>query len=247
MSKDDGPAASVAFRLARAVAADVAILVVGLGLMLAAHPQAVPARLNPFADLDIRESPGLFISFKLTRARNDAGLCRSALTRAGIPFDPVDDQVTGDGCGYAAAVRIARVGRAALSSPALLSCRAALSLAMLEAHGLSVASQEHLGSPVVRIDHLGTYACRNINHAPTGRRSRHATGDAIDLGGFVLADGRRITLVRDWASAEAGRSAFLRAARDHACRWFDVTLSPLYNSLHRDHLHLDIGGGRACR
>jgi len=118
---------------------------------------------------------------------------------------------------------------------------------MYERHGLAAAAREHLASPVVRIEHMGTYSCRYINHAASGRRSRHATADAIDIGGFGLADGRRVTLIGDWNSSDPARSAFLRAARDAACRWFDVTLSPFYNALHRDHFHLDVGGGRACR
>ncbi len=95
--------------------------------------------------------------------------------------------------------------------------------------------------------HLGTYACRNINHRETGRRSEHATANAIDLSGFVLADGQQISLQDDWTGKDPRRAAFLRAVRDGACGFFDVVLSPDYNEAHRDHLHLDMGRYRACR
>jgi hypothetical protein len=237
----------MALRLARAVIGGLAFLALALMLLVAAGRIAVPPELNPFAPLDIRDAPGFLTSFKVARARADPDLCRAVLDRAGLRFEPVPDQVTGEGCGFAGAGRIARLSRATLSSPVVLSCRAALALALYERHGLAAAARTHLGSPVARIEHMGTYSCRNINHAPTGRRSRHATADAIDIGGFVLADGRRLTLIGDWASEDAARAAFLREARDAACRWFDVTLSPFYNALHRDHFHLDMGGGRACR
>ncbi|MCA0318353.1 MAG: extensin family protein [Proteobacteria bacterium] len=237
----------MALRLARAVTGGLALLVLGLMLLVAAGRITVPPEANPFAPLDIRDEPGFLTAFKVSRARADPGLCRAALDRADLPFEPVADQVTGDGCGFSNAGRIARLSRAALSSPVVLSCRAALALALYERHGLARAAREHLGSDVARIEHMGTYSCRNINHAPGGRRSRHATADAIDIGGFVLADGRRLTLVGDWSSEDATRAAFLRDARDAACRWFDVTLSPFFNDLHRDHFHLDMGGGRACR
>jgi len=155
--------------------------------------------------------------------------------------------VTGEGCGFTDAVRIANAGTTRLSSPVVVSCRVALGLAMLDRHGVVPAAQLHLGTRVIRIDHLGTYSCRNINHAPSGRRSRHATADAVDIAGFQLADGRRLTLTADWPSPDAGRAAFLRAVRDAACRWFDVTLSPDFNALHHDHFHLDMGGRWACR
>lgn len=234
-------------RLARAAIGGLALLVLALMLLVASGRIAVPPELNPFAPLDLRAGPNALTAFKVRRAGADPLLCRAALERAGLTFEPVPDQVTGEGCGFTNAGRIARLGRAALTSPVILSCRAALALALYEHHGLVPAARDHLGSPVARIEHMGTYSCRNINHAPTGRRSRHATADAIDIGGFVLADGRRLTLAGDWSSRDAGRAAFLRAARDAACRWFDVTLSPDFNALHYDHFHLDTGGGRACR
>lgn len=235
------------FRLFRILTVGFAVLAVGALALIATGRVDVPSRFNPFAPLDIREAPSLLTGFKFFRTRNDLSLCRAALTRASVSFDPVPDQVTGEGCGFTGAGRIGRAGRAALSSPVVLSCRSVLALAMFERHGLAAAAATHLGSPVTRIEHMGTYSCRNINHTASGRRSRHATADAIDIGGFGLADGRRITLSGDWGSTDPARAAFLRAAREAACRWFDVTLSPLYNALHRDHFHLDMGGGRACR
>lgn len=239
-------------RLIRAIAGGLAALAVMLVFLIAAEriqvPAGlhVPARYNPFAHFDLAEEPGFWTRLKFRRASQDAGACRAALARAGLRFDPVPDQATGEGCGLTDAGRIQRVGEAALSSPVLLTCRTALSLAAFERHGLRAAASQHLGTQVTRIEHMGTYACRNINHATAGRRSRHATADAIDIGGFGLADGRRVRLVADW-SASDGRGAFLRAARDAACRWFDGTLSPDYNALHRDHFHLDRGSWGTCR
>jgi len=77
-------------------------------------------------------------------------------------------------------------------------------------------------------------------------RSRHATAEAFDVAGFVLADGRRIRVLGDW-SADTSSAKFLRDVRDGACRFFDGVLSPDYNAAHRDHLHLDRGRYRYCR
>jgi len=225
-------------------------LVLGLivvAALIASGHIVLPPRYDPFAPLDVAEPPGFLTRFKFARARADGDRCRAALNRAGIVFEPVPDRVTGEGCGFTDAVRITRAGSAALASPAVTTCQLALGLAMLDRHHLGPMARASLGAPVTRIEHLGTYACRNINHATSGRRSRHATADAIDITGFQLADGRRLTLTGDWSSGDSGRAAFLRAVRDAACSWFDVTLSPDYNPLHYDHFHLDMGGGRACR
>ena len=128
----------------------------------------------------------------------------------------------------------------------MASCPLAAAWALFEAHALQPAARAHLGQPVARVIHFGTYACRNVNHRPFGRHSQHATANAIDVAGFVLRDGREITVLSGWTGG--GRDArFLRAARDGACRFFDAVLSPDYNARHRDHFHFDLGRFQACR
>jgi hypothetical protein len=84
-----------------------------------------------------------------------------------------------------------------------------------------------------------------------GNWSEHSTGNAIDVSAFILADGRRISVVRDW-SRDDPRGRFLHAVRDGGCWVFATVLSPDYNAAHRDHFHLDQAdrgstGWRACR
>ena len=61
-----------------------------------------------------------------------------------------------------------------------------------------------------------------------------------------LRDGRRITVTRDW-SGDTPEARFLRRIRDDACRIFGTTLSPDYNAVHHDHLHLEATDTRFCR
>ena len=60
----------------------------------------------------------------------------------------------------------------------------------------------------------------------------------IDIAGFVLEDGRRISVLRDWNDDEEERR-FLRVVRDGACGVFATVLSPDYNAAHADHFHFD--------
>lgn len=215
----------------------------------------IPDAWNPWAPLRIDAPPNLLTGVKLARASSDRIACREALQHAEMRMTAVPDRETGTGCGFDNAFRIERTS-VGVGEPFTLSCRAALSLAMWERHALQQAAEAHLGSPVVRIEHLGSYACRNIYGADDRRRSRHATADALDIAGFVLEDGRRIRLLSDWDAAPAagdstgaatGEAAFLHAARDGACRWFDAVLGPDYNAAHADHFHFDRGPARICR
>jgi len=84
-----------------------------------------------------------------------------------------------------------------------------------------------------------------------GDFSEHATANALDVAGFTLADGRSISVLRDW-TGDGEDAQFLRAVRDGACDLFSTVLSPDYNAAHRDHFHFDQAdrgttGWRACR
>ena len=218
----------------------------------------IPDRWNPWAPLHLDDTPNLLTRYKLERTSADRDACRTTLAQVDMRLSPLDDRETGPGCGFDNAFRIERTS-VAVGTPFALSCRAALSLAMWERHALQQAAETHLGARVARIEHLGSYACRNRYGQAEGRRSLHATADALDVAGFVLEDGRRIRVLADWpppASAERtssvdanahGEAVFLRAVRDGACAHFDAVLGPDYNAAHADHFHFDRGGGRVCR
>jgi hypothetical protein len=124
------------------------------------------------------------------------------------------------------------------------TCRLTVALSLWLQHGVQPAAERMLGARVVRLEHFGSYACRNVNHRPDAPRSRHATADAVDIAAFILADGRRVP-VTSWRQ-DTPEARFLHAARDSACSFASV-LSPDYNDAHADHLHVEVGGWGLCR
>lgn len=223
----------------------------------------IPDRWNPWTPLRIADEPTLLTSWKLMRASNDDAQCLNVLADARMTFEVLPNRKTGPGCGFTNAVRISKTS-AYVGDAFSLSCRAALSLAMWERHVLQPESQRLFGMPVARIEHFGSYACRNIYSREGESRSRHATADALDIAGFVLTDGTRIRVVSDWRTARrrgepgdattapavekpTNAEVFLRSIHNGACRYFDSALGPDYNTAHADHFHFDRGGYRACR
>jgi hypothetical protein len=96
------------------------------------------------------------------------------------------------------------------------------------------------------VTHFGSYACRNVNNSASGRRSQHARANALDVAGFVLEDGREISVVKDWGDGGA-RGTFLSEARSAACSRFASVLGPDYTAAHANHFHIDMGGFGLCR
>jgi len=203
----------------------------------------VPERWNPWAPLDVTASPDFLTRFKLSRL--SAERCPSVLREVTMQFEVLTDRETEPGCALNNAVRISStptdVGQAFS-----LTCQTAVSVALWERNTLQPASLKYFGQPVSRIEHFGSYSCRNVYGRPAATRSRHATAEAWDVAGFVLADGRRVRIARDWQTPTT-EAAFLREVRDGACDFFDGVLSPDYNAAHHDHLHLDRGPFRMCR
>jgi hypothetical protein len=205
----------------------------------------VPSRLNPWAPLQISATPNFLTRYKLGRLSEDGPRCRAVLATSAMDFEPVADQVTGASCGFHDAV-VVRATPSLVGEEFALSCPAAVSLALWERHVVQPAAQRLFGLRVQRFEHFGSYACRNVYGRPEATRSRHATANAWDVAGFVLADGRRIRVASDWHS-EGEPAIFLHEVRDGACLFFDGVLSPDYNQAHHDHLHLDRGTFRLCR
>lgn len=183
-------------------------------------------------------------------ATPDGRMCLTNLSRSDADFTPLPDQYYGAGCSAVGAVRLASLrsdgGVLQLSNLGPVTCPLANTLSGWARFGVDRAARAMLGSPLVRIETMGSYACRNV--AGTNRLSGHASANAVDVAGFVLADGRRISVLRDWDNPSPQIRAFLGAVRDSACKRFGTVLSPQYNAAHRDHLHLEVGGGRPfCR
>lgn len=240
----------------------LAALVVAIAFGLYSNRLMIPEPFNPWAPLDVMATPNWLTSYKLSRSRSSPMRCLAALSQTAMDYDLLPDRVTGPGCGYDNAVLLRKAG-VRMGTPPSLSCPMALSFFMWEKYSLQPAAVRHFGQRVASIDHLGSYACRNVNRgedaAPdkTGQlqlqtRSRHATANALDVAGFTLENGKHITVSKDWQGTGVVNSlkpeaALLNDAHKGACQFFNGVLGPDYNAVHRNHFHLETGGYAMCR
>lgn len=212
-------------------------------IIIAAYLRFAPPQYDIRTPIDLTAPPTFVTEMKLRFGGEEA--CFEALDRAGVVYERLPNEMRGPGCNVRGA---ARLGASTIDwgDGVELRCPMLAGVVMWELHHVQPAAQEWLSAPVERIRHYGSYSCRNINNAAGGSRSQHAFANAIDIAGFQLADGREISVARDWGkSAAEGR--FLKAVRNRACRRFNTVLSPDYNALHKDHFHFDNGRFMSCR
>ncbi|MDE2303037.1 MAG: extensin family protein [Sphingomonadales bacterium] len=175
--------------------------------------------------------------------------CISDLDARQAEFTPLPDRYFGAGCSTVNAVRLISLRSdetdLGLTNLGPVTCALADTLAGWARFGVDRAARQYLGSPLARIETMGSYNCRNV--AGTDRRSGHATGNAIDVSGFILADGQRISVLGDYYAGSPDVRAFLRVIEASACKRFGTVLGPSYNAAHQNHFHLEVSSGAFCR
>ena len=187
-------------------------------------------------------------SAPISVTRPEARQCHAELGQTGSRFAPLPDKYYGAGCSTTNSVSLEGVGgdrhQFAVTNLGAVACPLANSFAAWARFGVDRAARQILGSPLQRIETMGSYSCRNV--AGTARRSAHSRAEAVDVAAFVLADGRRISVRSGWNASRRERE-FLRVIHRSACKRFGTVLGPDYNKAHHDHFHLEHGGGSYCR
>jgi hypothetical protein len=137
-----------------------------------------------------------------------------------------------------------------LKPAATLACPIVSALDRWVSEGVQPAALHWFRSPVVVIKQIGAYSCREMVGAGVDHVSEHAFGNALDVAGFVLADGRSITVKDGWHGTPE-EQGFLHDVQLYACETFVTVLAPGYNVFHYNHIHVDLmrrqNGRRPCR
>jgi hypothetical protein len=130
--------------------------------------------------------------------------------------------VKAEKCGAPAPVLVKRVGsgahRVEINPPAVLNCAMVVGLHQFVEKTLQPAAKESLGSPIARLRNASGYVCRNRVGSLFGadRLSEHALANAIDIAGFITADGRSIDVARFWGPTARDQREAERVAAAHA-------------------------------
>jgi len=173
-----------------------------------AKAPAQGARLSPQANPEAtgESAPPKPVEDAWTEAELAAGLRECVRLLAPIAADAVLEVPIKRGqCGTPAPLLVRSVGAAAqvkLDPAPVMNCRLAAGLSRWVETVLQPAAREVLGSRITRIVGASSYACRNMYNKPDLPLSEHATGNAVDIAGFVTADGRTVRVAKAWGPTE---------------------------------------------
>jgi len=142
-------------------------------------------------------------------------------------------------------------GTITIGPTATIGCPMTAALERWVQDAVQPAALAWFGVPVSEIKQISDYSCRRRNNARKGKLSEHAFGNALDIAGFQLIDGRNVTVLKGWKGTKNERG-FLREVFAHGCRQFKTSLGPGVK-YHADHFHFDLahhnsaGTSQYCR
>ena len=195
----------------------------GLAKRRAAEPEAPEAEAKVQKAAVVRTLPG-----KTAVLPKKGSVCGDPEIR-GAALAPITSRVKG--CGVEEPVKVTQIAGVAISPAATITCDTAKAAKQWIERGVQPA----FDNQVVKLQIAGSYVCRTRNHKKGAKVSEHGKGRALDVSGFVLADGRALSVVRDYRKSRA-----MKASHRAACGPFGTTLGPGSDGMHEDHLHMDI-------
>ncbi|MFN4143745.1 extensin family protein [Aestuariivirga sp.] len=182
-------------------------------------------------------------SFDTEGLRAPEGSCEIKPSRIGLA-EKIRDIDEGNGCEIPNAWRVRGLGSVHFSQPATMNCGMAAPLRDWLEDTVQPAAQRSFGESVVSVDVAASYSCRPRNGANGAKMSEHGFGNAIDITGFTLESGRKVTVLDGWRGGGEERR-FLHTVHEDACGEFRTVLGPNADRHHRDHLHLDLQNRRS--
>ena len=151
----------------------------------------------------------------------EQALARCAALLKGLHVVAVAEAPIREGpeCGTAAPMKLVSVGRSpqvAMSPPPTVTCDMIATLSRWLERDVQPLARKHLGAPVIRIETMSSYSCRNAYGRSRSKLSEHGKANALDIGAFVTARGQAAMVVADWGPTARQVAARAAAAKAEA-------------------------------
>jgi hypothetical protein len=175
--------------------------------------------------------------------------CISDLQKLGVRFEQIAPISNGPACGIAHPLLVSGFsGDIQLKPAAKLNCQLTRMFAKYVKNEVVPSARYRYFSGVKTITQMSSYSCRKMNSQSNNPWSEHAHGNAIDIGGFVLNNGKEID-VRKKGFFQFREKGLLKTVREDSCRYFTTVLGP-GDPYHGNHFHFDLrtrkSGYRHC-
>jgi hypothetical protein len=165
--------------------------------------------------------------------------CRRDLEKMGVRFEELPAISNGRSCGIAHPIKVTGFqGSVQLKPAATLNCQMTRFFAKWVKNELVPSARYRYFSGIKSIHQMSSYSCRKMNSRSNNPWSEHARGNALDIGGFTLKNGKHID-VRKKSFFAFREKGLLKTVREDSCKYFTTVLGP-GDAYHGDHFHFDL-------
>jgi hypothetical protein len=169
--------------------------------------------------------------------------CLSDLKTANVEFLELGS-VAKEGCIVEGAVELDAVsspfGKVSMTGKPTMACLFARRFATWVRNVGAPMTLAYMGSKLTTIETGPGLVCRLRHGEPGDKISEHAKGNAIDVAGFGLENGQKLS-VKDASASSKIDGVLMRTLRVTGCGYFTTVLGPGSNEAHKDHIHFDYG------
>jgi len=133
---------------------------------------------------------------EIDEARKACVALLKSLDVVALPVEPFRD---GE-CGAPAAVQLVSLGRSpevTFAPPPVVTCEMVSGLGKWLGD-LQASARRNLGAPLIRIEVMSSYSCRNAYGRANARLSEHGRANALDISGFLTAQGFETAVLEHW-------------------------------------------------
>jgi hypothetical protein len=171
---------------------------------------AVPTSAGSQPTLPTRQTA--WTEAEISVAQNACVALLKNLDIVAVGAPPVRD---GD-CGAAAPIELISVGKSpqvTFSPPVTVTCDMAAALHKWVNSDLQPLARKHLGAPLIQIDTMSSYSCRNAYGRTKGRLSEHGKANAVDIRAFLTAKAVSADVLAGWGPTARDVQAQVAAAK----------------------------------
>jgi hypothetical protein len=190
----------------------------------APKPAEPPASSTPAEKPEAKaaqKQPNTWTAAEISEARAHCDVVLRNLHAVALPHAPIHEGA----CGAPAPVELISIGKdpeVSLSPPAIVRCDLVEQLVGWFERDVQPLALKHLKSPIIQIENMSSYACRNAYGRKSTKLSEHALANALDIGGFVTASAKTAEVLDEWGKPQreivAEEAERNRALKDAAAK-----------------------------
>jgi len=149
----------------------------------------------------VKTAPDKWSDAEIADAKAHCAVILKRIHAVAISHEPIKEGA----CGAPAPIELVSIGQnpeVALSPPAIVRCDLAEALVTWLEGDLQPLARKYFKSPIVRMETMSSYSCRNAYGRKTTKLSEHGLANALDIGDFITASAQTAAVLEGWGTPQ---------------------------------------------